>query len=378
MARQDKSTVKTFQRRATMSDVAKEAGVSQATVSLVMNGVGGVRISAATRSRVLKAAEELGYQAGRRVVGSGALRSIGMLVDEVSTSPFATPLFEGAREVAAQHGCVLNIVMTRSEPWLEEAALDLLLGQPTVGIIYATLSTRLVAPPDRLRPIPTVLLNCHSNDGHYPSVVPADVLGARTATEALLKAGHQRIAFINGEHWMEAARHRAQGYKQALSSWGAPFDPKLVRTGKWLLREAYEQTQALMALEKPPTAIFCASDRMAIGCYEALRDMVKQIPLDVSGVGYDDDWMAFHLRPELTTVLLPHEEMGRWAAEYLLSPAPNDRSKAKISPVQLECPLIERHSIGVINAAQAAIDQESVSSIKAPESRRRSSVRTQR
>src|SRR3712207_2167481 len=130
MGRQDKSTVETFQRRATMSDVAKKAGVSQATVSLVMNGVGGVRISATTRSRVLKAAEELGYQAGRRVVGSGALRSIGMLVDEVSTSPFATPLFEGAREVAAQHGCVLNIVMTRSERWVEEAALDLLLRQP--------------------------------------------------------------------------------------------------------------------------------------------------------------------------------------------------------------------------------------------------------
>jgi LacI family transcriptional regulator len=345
MGRQGKSTVKTFLRRATMSDVAKRAGVSQATVSLVMNGVGGVRISAATRARVLEAAEALGYQAGRRVIGSNTLRSIGMLVDEVSTSPFATPLFEGAREVAAQHGCVLNIVMTRSEAWLEDAALDLLLGQPTVGIIYATLSTRSVRPPERLRPIPTVLLNCHSDDPHFPSVVPADVLGARSATEALLKAGHRRIAFINGEHWMEAARDRAQGYRQALSRWRVPFDPKLVRTGKWLLREAYDQTQALMALPDPPTAIFCASDRMAIGCYEALRDMGKLIPTDVSVVGYDDDWMASHLKPELTTVLLPHEEMGRWAAEYLLSPPAAGTPLEKIRPIQLECPLIERGSI---------------------------------
>jgi len=345
MGRRSKNTVETFERRATMHDVAKKAGVSQATVSLVMNGVGGVRISAATRARVLKAAEELGYRAGRRVIASGVLRSIGMLVDEVSASPFATPLIEGAREVAAQHGCVLNIVMTRSESWLEDAALDLLLAQPTIGIIYTTLATRSVTPPDRLRPIPTVLLNCHSDDGHYPSVVPADTLGARSATEALLKAGHRRIAFINGEPWMEAARDRAQGYRQALSRWKIPYDSKLVRTGKWLFREAYEQTQALMALPDPPTAIFCASDRMAIGCYEALRDLGKRIPEDVSVVGYDDDWMASFLSPALTTVLLPHEAMGRWAAEYLVSP-PATVPTGKIRPTQLECPLIERSSIG--------------------------------
>jgi LacI family transcriptional regulator len=350
MGRQGKNTVKTFERRATMNDVAKKAGVSQATVSLVMNGVGNIRISAATRSRVLKAAEDLGYRAGRRVIAPDVLRSIGMLVDEVSASPFATPLFEGARDIAAQHGCVLNIVMTRNEPWLEEAALDLLLTQPTVGIIYAALTTRFVTPPDRLRPVPTVLLNCHSDGGHYPSVVPADALGARSATEALLKAGHRRIAFINGEHWMEAARDRAHGYRQALSHWNVPFDPRLVRTGKWLLKEAYEQTRALMVLEDPPTAIFCASDRMAIGCYEALRDLGKRIPIDVSVVGYDNDWMASYLTPALTTVLLPHEEMGRWAAEFLLSPPTVDSPMERLRSIQLECPLIERCSIAPVGS----------------------------
>ncbi len=350
MGRRTKSTVETFERRATMNDVAREAGVSQATVSLVMNGVGGVRISAATRSRVLKAAEELDYRAGRRTIASGVVRSIGMLVDEVSTSPFATPLIEGAREVAAQHGCVLNIVMTRSERWLEEAALDLLLAQPCIGIIYTSLSTRSVTPPDRLRPVPTVLLNCHSDDGYYPSVVPADMLGARTATEALLKAGHRRIAFINGEPWMEAARDRAQGYRKALSGWGLPYDAKLVRIGRWLFREAYEQTLAVMALADPPTAVFCASDRMAIGCYEALRTLGKKVPRDVSVVGYDDDWMASCLLPALTTILLPHEAMGRWAAEYLVAP-PARAPAGRFRPTQLECPLIERGSIALRGGA---------------------------
>lgn len=344
MGRRKNSTVETFERRATMNDVARKAGVSQATVSLVMNGLGGVRISAATRSRVLNAAEELGYRAGRRTIGPGVARSIGMLVDEVSTSPFATPLIEGAREVAAQHGCVLNIVMTRSERWLEEAALDLMLAQPCIGIIYTSLSTRSVAPPDRLRPVPTVLLNCHSDEGYYPSVVPADLLGARTATEALLKAGHRRIAFINGEPWMDAARDRAQGYRQAVAGWGIAYDPRLVRTGKWLFKEAFEQTLALMALADPPTAVFCASDRMAIGCYEALRELGRNVPQDVSVVGYDDDWMASYLSPALTTILLPHEAMGRWAAQYLVAP-PARPATGRLHPTQLECPLIERNSI---------------------------------
>ncbi|HYD99475.1 MAG TPA: LacI family DNA-binding transcriptional regulator [Alphaproteobacteria bacterium] len=344
MAGGTKGTVQSFERRATMSDVAKRAGVSQATVSLVLNGVGGVRISAATRSKVLGAAEELGYRAGRRAIAPGLARSIGMLVDEVATTPFSTALFEGANEVASQAGCVLQLVITRSQPWLEEAALDMLLSQPCAGILYTSVATRLVAPPDRLRAVPTVLLNCHAPENLHPAVVPGDVEGARSATEALLRAGHRRIAFINGESWMEAARERAQGYRQALSAAGVPFDPRLVRIGKWHLREAYDHTLALMALDDPPTAIFCASDRMATGCYEALKELGKAIPDDVSVVGYDDDWMASLLRPSLTTVLLPHEAMGRWAAECLLALADGPRPRQR--PTRLQCPLIERSSVG--------------------------------
>src|SRR3712207_5518477 len=100
MARQTAPPVQGCVRRARMAEVARRAGVSQATVSLVMNGVGSVRISAATRSRVLQAAEELGYRIGRRVLGGGALRSIVMLLDEVATGPFAAASIVGARDLA--------------------------------------------------------------------------------------------------------------------------------------------------------------------------------------------------------------------------------------------------------------------------------------
>jgi LacI family transcriptional regulator len=344
MARRDAGLFQGLTRRATMADVAKRAGVSQATVSLVMNGVGNTRISAATRARVLQAAEDIGYRVGRRVIGSGALRSIVMLLDEVSTSPFAATSIIGAQDSAWQSGCVLTVVTTRNDPMLEDAALDLLLEQPTAGVIYAAIATRRVTPPDRLRTVPTVLLNCYAADAHYPSVIPGNVVGARAATEALLRAGHRRIAFINGETWMDAARDRLLGYKQALASWDVAADPRLIRSGKWLLNEAYKETRALMALHAPPTAIFCASDRMALGCYGALQEMGRRIPDDVSVAGFDDDSIARQLSPALTTIMLPHEEMGRWSVEQLLSyeaGAPGNRRR----PVKLECPLVERQSI---------------------------------
>ena len=332
MARRTDKTLQRVDRRPTMADVAKSAGVSQATVSLVMNGVGDVRISASTRLRVLAAADELGYRIGRRVVSGSSLRSIIMLLDEVSTNPLAAADILGAREVAWQNECILTVITTRGDPAIEEAALDLLLAQPTAGVIYAATATRQVNPPERLRAIPTVLLNCRTADGRMPAVLPGHADGARTATEALLEAGHRRIAFINGEAYMLASRERLRGYREALAAWSVPFDATLVRPGNWLLSDAFDQTRSLMAL----------------GAYEALRELGMRIPEDVSVVGYDDDSFARYLPPPLTTVLVPHEEMGRWAVEHLLSLTEASAPGKKHRPVMLECPLVERNSIGTI------------------------------
>src|SRR6185312_3342088 len=120
---------------------------------------------------------------------------------------------------------------------------------------------------------PTVLLNCYVADRSLPSIVPAEVLGGRTATERLIRAGHRRIGLIEGEPWMDASRDRLKGYRQALASHEIPFDPVLVRPGNWEPSAGYEQTIVLMNLPQPPTAIFCANDLMALGCYEALKEM---------------------------------------------------------------------------------------------------------
>lgn len=328
-----------------MMDVAKESGVSQSTVSFVLNDVRDARISEATRQRVLAAAAALGYRSpGHRAIGNRISRFIGFIVDEISTSPFGVASMDSARELAWEHDRVLMIVSTGGDAELERTVLDRLLSLHPEGIIYASILTRQVEPPDRLDAVSTVLLNCYTADKRFPSVVPAEVTGGYTATGHLIAAGHRRIGFINGETWMDAARDRLEGYRRALASADIPFDPALVREGNWSPSEAYAQTRILMGIENAPTAIFCASDPMAVGCYEALRDLGRRIPEDISVMGYDDQWVARHLSPPLTTVMLPHEEMGRWAIEYLVDRIYNPRSKT-VPQVKLECPLVERASV---------------------------------
>ena len=142
------------------------------------------------------------------------------------------------------------------------------------ALIYATIMTRKVEVPAQLYKarVPVVLLNCYSDDRHFPSVCPGEVAGGHRATETLVRAGHRRIAIITGEMWMDAARDRLRGYRQALATADIAYDPALVREGNWQTSAGYEQTQTLMKLKHPPTAIFCSNDRMAVGCYEALKE----------------------------------------------------------------------------------------------------------
>jgi LacI family transcriptional regulator len=188
-----------------------------------------------------------------------------------------------------------------------------------------------------------VLLNCYTDDRAFASVVPGEVAGGHRATDALIDAGHRRIAIITGELWMDAARDRLKGYRQALATADIPYDPSLVREGNWQTSAGYEQTHVLMDLPRPPTAIFCSNDRMAVGCYEALKERRLAIPDDVSVIGYDDEEVARHLSPQLTTLVLPHREMGRWAVERGFSLAGARRDKYPVT--KIECPLIERQSI---------------------------------
>lgn len=331
-------------RRPTMVDVANQARVSQTTVSLVLNHADGARLSAETRRRVMEAADRIGYRLVRRgPLSLSSPTSIGFVCDEISTDPWTAIELDGVREKAWEHGLTVTTMVTRGDGDLEAAALAQLTAQPLLGLIYATINTRLVEAPATPARLPTVLLNCHAANGALTSVVPGELAGGHAATDVLIHAGHRRIGYINGEASMEAARQRLRGYRQALATADLPFSAELAREGNWQPLSGYEATRGLMSLPAPPTAIFCANDLMAVGCYDALRELGLRIPDDVAVIGYDDREIAQHLHPPLTTVLLPHFEMGSIAAELLIDAAAGSTVRAR--QIKVECPIVTRGSV---------------------------------
>ena len=327
-----------------MKDVARVAGVSQTTVSFVLNSKPGVVIAEETRARIEEAVEQLGY---RPNVAAQTLRTnkthlIGLISDEIATTPHAGQIIEGAQNAAWANGKLLLLMNTGGNKDVEMAAVNMLLERQVEGIIYATMYHRPVNPPAALRGVPVVLLDCFVPDRSLPSVVPDEVQGGRTATEYLLNQGHRRIGFINDVDPIPAAAGRLEGYQQALAAYGVAFDERLVTSAAADASGGYRGTMALMQRSDPPKAIFCFCDRVAMGAYDALRKLGLAISEDVAIIGFDnEEIIAGHLYPPLSTVQLPHYEMGEWAVNYLVE---HDAMLTAGAPIQhkIGCPLVKR------------------------------------
>lgn len=338
---------KPTKRLPTMLDVAKLAGVSQTTVSFVMNDVATVNIPDETKQRVWDAVRTLGY---RRNSLAQALRTkrthfIGFITDEIASTPFAVNTIKGAQDAAWANRKLLMIVNTGDNASIKAAAVELMLERQVEGVIYASWFHRQVDPPATLYEVPSVLVDGFSADRSLPSVVPDEVAGGRHATQVLLNKGHRRIGFINVGSRIPAAVGRLEGYRQALEGAGIPFDPELVRRGNGYQDSGYAKTIELMSLPERPSALFCGTDRMAMGAYDALRDLKLAVPRDVAVMGFDNqELIAAYLRPPLSTMALPHYEMGQWAVQYLVE---HGHDPDGLVPVQqmLACPLIERESV---------------------------------
>lgn len=327
--------------KVTMKDVALSAGVSQSTVSFVLNGQEDMRIGTETKERVLKAAETLGYR--YRPAGRPSARArhrvIGVMIDEIATSPFGAISIEGVQEQAWSSGILAEIVMTGGDRAYEQEVLRKWSRDGLEGVIYASILTREVEPPIALRKHRAVLLNCHDKTGQFTGIVPAERRGGYAATAALIAEGYRRIAFIAGEAWMEASEQRREGYIKAMADHGVPVEPELVRPGNFLPSGGRAATLDLLDLPQRPDAIFCANDLMAVGCYEAIKERGLQVGRDIAVVGYDDQEIAQHLAPALSTVLLPHREMGIWCVRQLLK-----KSEIKPHVERLSCPFVPRLS----------------------------------
>ncbi len=332
-----------------MKDVARAAGVSQTTVSFVINNLPDVHVAAATRERVWAVVEELGYRpnALARGLRRATTDTIGFISDVMGEMPFAGRMIQGAQDAALQRGKLLLLVNTGGHRVLEDHAAAMLLDRQVDGIVYATMGHRVVSPSEHLRHVPSVLLDSEACDGSLSSVVPDEEEGAFTATSVVLDGGQRRVGLLSSDDGTPAARRRVAGYLRALESRSVPFDPDLLRQCGPGPGEGYATARALMEIEDPPDALFCSNDQMAMGAYQALSDLGRAIPGDVAVVGCDDELIAPRLRPGLSSVALPHYEMGRWAVEHLLELIQATATGATPPVVQhrMPCPYVARGSL---------------------------------
>lgn len=311
---------KAGKRKPTMAEVAELAGVSQATVSMVMNDVGGSRVKAETAKAVRRAARTLGYSLNRRApTGAGATQVIGYVIEDTFTNPLVNMAIEAARQTAWESGCVLLVLPTKGESRLRTAALEVLLEQRLAGVILSSLFTAEITLPRLLRSENTILLNCYTSSPRIPAVLPAHREGAIEGVRHLVQRGHRRIALINGLETMEGFADRRAGFEAALQEHGIPVNSAHVKAGDLRVLDGQRATAELMSEANPPTAIFCASDQLALGCYEELKSRGIKVGQDVAVMGFDNYPMARTLDPPLTTVAVPHAEMGEIAVRHLLA-----------------------------------------------------------
>ena len=342
-------------RRMRMSDVAAAAGVSLTTVSLVLNQKAGA-IPERTRSRVLKAAADLAYRPNALAAGlrHQASETIGFVSDFIASTPHAGALVQGAQDAAWKAGKLLLMVNTEGDSDVENRALESLLARQVDGLIYASMYHHIVEIPAVAFEVPCVLLDARSSDLSISSVAPDEHGGGFVATNHLLEHGHTRIGFIGSVDPIPAATERLDGYRDALAAHSVAFDARLVEKAAPDHEGGYEAAKRMLEQSDRPTALFCFNDQVAAGASRAARESGLRIPRDLSLVGFDNQALvALLIDPPITTVQLPHYEMGRWAVEHLLRQIDVPSSTAP-EQHRMPCPLVSRRSVAAPTKAEDA------------------------
>lgn len=328
------SSTKNHKKRVTQAEVATAAGVSRSVVSFVLNERTDQRIPEDTAAHVREVAEKLGYRPNKvaNTLRSGKSGTIAFVSDFVSTTSAANAMIKGALASARAHDTLMFTAETLGQERLEELLLNELLDRQVDGIIYASMFTRAVHLPTVLHDIPYVLLNCMNADSSSsPYVIPDEYNGGRTAANLLLEAGHTSDIFFIGTFpgkknentiWPHmpslALPQRLMGIRDALHSRGVELAGQIDISGDWNAENGYTVTKKLLKKHKP-TALICANDAIAFGAYQAITDCGLAIPEDLSVIAFDGTPLSKSLRPQLTSIALPHEDMGVRATDLLLS-----------------------------------------------------------
>lgn len=337
----------------TSHDVAREAGVSQATVSRAFGD--SPKVSAATRERVRTVAQSLGYRpnvvAQNLVRGSSRTIALGSIGDggalplsrlRLSSFYYFLDVLATIERAIVGHGYDI-LMLSRHATSPDDFVHDLRTRQ-LAGVIVipfegaADAELRALADAD----IPAVLVDGQAQGRRISSVLVDNARGMRQATSYLLHLGHRRIAFFGGHSGTLAGLERQRGWEEALGEAGVPLDPGLIYRTDFTMEEAYRAALALLAERQDVTAIVASSDMMAIGILRALREYRLRVPDDISLVGFDDIDLCLFTDPPLTTVRQDGPSLGEAVVRQLL--ALIRREGLPLAPLVLPTQLVVRAS----------------------------------
>jgi LacI family transcriptional regulator len=304
---------------ASVVDVAARAGVSLGTVSNVLNRPD--RVAPATRERVLKAIDDLGFvrNEAARQLRAGRSRTIGVVVLDIG-NPFFTDLAAGVEDVAAATGLSVVLCNSNDDRSRERHYLSLLQEQRAFGVLITPVGpTSKLLDTLRERGTPVVLVDRASGRRHC-SVSVNDNVGGMLAVEHLLALGHRRIAFVGGPTSLRQVSERLSGARTAVEAAADPARLSVLETAAMTVacgREAASELAGTGARGRP-TAVFCANDLLALGVLQEMTRRRVQVPGDLAIVGYDDIEFAGAAAVPLTSVRQPRAQLGRSAAELLI------------------------------------------------------------
>lgn len=338
---------------ANMKDIAQKAGVSIATVSKVLNGLGG--ISNETTERILTIAKELDYRPNlyARNLKKGKFHTIGIITEDLTVFN-APPIIDGIGAVCEESGykyMLENMRINRlcqSSDFNEDKycqlvrdSIDSMLSMQVDGIIYVSCNSYKILPKLFHQNIPFVCAYCNSASLAIPSVLYDDKKAAYDVTGLLIKQGHSYIGTITGPSDNVHTKNRLIGYQEALFDHKIPYNPYLTVSCDWVDRDmAYHATKDL--LEQNVTAIFCQNDIIAVGVIDYCAKHNIRVGSDLAVFGFDNREISTVCRPTLSTVALPLTQIGHRSASILIGKI--EGNSTVIGETYLDCEIIERES----------------------------------
>lgn len=334
----------------TVSEVARAAGVGTTTVSRVING--GDRVSPKTLEHVQRVIDAMGYRPNQaaRVLKGHRTKTIGLVIPSIA-DPFFSSCAEAAQAVAQANDSLLIVTASHNDPHSELENLNILISHRVDGLIVAPANSQSEALQDFLRrlSVPVIAVDRPVADSLVPAVLSDNFKGARFATQHLIDHGYKRIVCLTGETTLFTIHERMRGYRAAMEAAGMPAT---LNTSVKDYRSAEYAIQSMLSGPNPPDAIFTLKNSTTIYAFEVLLKLNVPIPKAMALIGFDDFELASTVRPSISVIQQPVEEIGRVAAELLFEQllgkrnahAPQKAKKPRM--VTLETRLIQRSSCG--------------------------------